>query len=267
MYLLYVAERQSRGATQACFTTFWLVWHKEFRTALRFRKKCQHAKCCRCMRFKEFLRTADSPQSRAQWAKHYGDHLLGTFRDRAKYYAERAQSQAFASGVPRGLPSELTACLILDGMDQAKFSVPRHLPASKEFRAERRPRLHTVGCIMHGFFQYGFLTDCTIRKDADLWIGVVVQCLEKLGTMCRERNLAPPGRLVIQADNASDNKSQFCFRFCMAVVASNTGFCKHIQEVVCEYLRSGHTHEDIGPPAHLVVTGLATGDQDTRRHK
>ena len=85
MFLLYQAERQSRSVPAAGFVTFWVVWRQEFRTALRFQTKSQHAKCNACTSFKEFRKKADSPQTRAAWAEHYSQHLVGSYPDRLHY--------------------------------------------------------------------------------------------------------------------------------------------------------------------------------------
>ena len=288
MFLLYRADRNARDEQPACFATFWSCWQQEYSAVLRFLKKSQHAKCNVCERYKAHLKRSTIPQDRLFWSKHYAGHLLAQYRDREEYYKERAWARhcaAEALGPWRLGPGTLTACLILDAMDQAKFACPRHLAGAKDLQAERRPRLHTIGLICHGHFQAapapdqqlgllraaalsgaimyiyvhiyiynlscppseaGFITDSTVRKDSDLWCEGVAQALQMLAKSCKEKNLPFPSRLVVQCDNASDNKCQHSFKVLMALVASNSGLAKGVTEVVASYLRSGHTHEDIG---------------------
>ena len=88
--------------------------------------------------------------------------------------------------------------------------------------------------------QAGFITDNTIRKDNNTWCEVLAQCLEMSSTSCQEKGLRWPAKLVVQCDNASDNRNQFNFLYAMALVAVG-----RFKEVRIQFLRAGHTHEDI----------------------
>ena len=167
MWLLYKSVRQEQKMTPACFTTFWSTWMANF-PHLRFRTKSQHHKCDTCEKYKAYLKGERAPETRLFWSRHYAAHLTAQYKDRLGYYSDRAEAKAYAtsgrSGYVAGAGSvpaagttdqsilEGVATLIIDGMDQAKFCCPRHLPAATELQGSR-PRLHVLGVICHGHFQ------------------------------------------------------------------------------------------------------------------
>ena len=62
--------------------------------------------------------------------------------------------------------------------------------------------------------------DPTIAKDANLWIELFMLSLQKLAKVCKKRNLAFPERIIVVADNASDNKNQDVFCFVSLLIAT-----------------------------------------------
>ena len=74
-----------------------------------------------------------------------------------------------------------------------------------------------------------------------MWCEVVAQSLQMLWESCKRKGLAWPRKLVLQCDNASDNRNQHNYLFAMALTATGC-----FREVRIQYLRAGHTHEDIG---------------------
>ena len=155
---------------------------------------------------------------RTYWINGYSAHLLSQFRDRQVYYHEREQSRLTSNGDLIGAAS--TATVIIDGMDQAKFACPRHLPDAKSLQDAMRPRLHVVGVRVAGFFNRGYICEPNIAKDGDLWIEIIYRVVEDLLLFCRSKGRILPSRLVIVSDNVGDNKSTYVFSFMAACIGS-----------------------------------------------
>eukprot|EP00435_Cladocopium_sp_Y103_P071755 s659_g38.t1 len=82
-------------------------------------------------------------RARAAQLDMFHAHLRAQYSDRILYWEKRAMSRLHGSAV----------CVIADGMDQMKYSLPR-TPSikSKEFSTFQRVKLHVACAICHGRF-------------------------------------------------------------------------------------------------------------------
>ena len=143
-----------------------------------FQEKSEFGKCATCVKYKELIKQALVLEVRLYWINGYTKHLTSQYADREDYYYERELSQQTAGGHLRGVAMS-TATIIIDGMDQAKFCCPRHLPEAKSLQDAVRPRLHVLGVRVAGFFKMGFIMNPTIPKDGDLWIELIYLVLQE----------------------------------------------------------------------------------------
>ena len=141
---------------------------------LKFRKKAgQHANCDICVQYKTDLKKMHNPTSRGLLIEEYNKHLLDQWLDReidfniASISAECAV--ALRSGQVLGnLSKRLSSCLLrVDGVDQAKFRVPRVTLKSHAFEKLLRPALHIQGAWCHGFGFHFAVADADCRKDTN----------------------------------------------------------------------------------------------------
>ena len=95
-------------------TLFRYVW-KNWSKCLRFRHRTQHAMCRSCFEFKAAIRHAKSIQAQAEAQFEYLEHLNHQYRDRLVYWQLRE----------RAIHNQDLICMIHDGMDRAKFRMPR----------------------------------------------------------------------------------------------------------------------------------------------
>jgi hypothetical protein len=210
--------------------TFWSTWRTHFGLVLHFRHKFQHTVCSVCVKHRLLL-TQLAHDSVAQNKQRllYSRHLRSQYADRQWYWDIRAQSRL----------RDRVICIIIDGMDQAKFSWPRH-PAfgSHEFDSFHRPRLHIVAALVHGYFVEVFCSHADLRKTGSS------TCEQLAGIFTRLKNMGvnlATYTVHVQLDNtASSNKNNTVLWFCAALVAAGL-----IQSVRVVFLRSGHSHEDI----------------------
>ena len=103
----------------------------------------------------------------------------------------------------------------------------------------RYVKTHLCGVLVHGV---GLYTDIWIDKHHKHDSNQVVTSIMNVVQDVRNRrgNILPP-KLHIQADNCGrENKNQYMFALCAALVVF-----KYFAEVHLSFLIVGHTHEDI----------------------
>ncbi len=90
-----------------------------------------------------------------------------------------------------------------DGMDRAKFTVPRNTTQAKRYQQLWRPQLHGTGAIIDGIADQFYLVDQDIAKTADLQLTLTCRALEVVHDTLRQRGVALPRMLRIVSDNAA----------------------------------------------------------------
>ena len=75
-----------------------------------------------------------------------------------------------------GLGQELK--MTIDGMDQAKFKVPRNTASSADLEPLWRPQLHVCGVIVHGHMECYFIMDSDRAKDSNMNCTVMSRVLD-----------------------------------------------------------------------------------------
>ena len=204
------------------------VWAADFR-AMRFRHTSSHAECTECVKHKSLIQSlAHHLLARRTQQELFYRHLEDQFKDRCTYWKMRSDS--------RSRPDCLT--IIVDGMDQAKCSLPRHpCLRAKLFDGFQRPKLHLSAAIAHGKLVALFLTESDMPKDANFCIECVCATLNlasKLMDLSRTD-------VVVQCDNTPrELKNGFFLRLCAALVSNKT-----VKSMGVSCLRTGHSHEDI----------------------
>lgn len=160
------------GQRAAALGTFWSTYRASWAAVLRSRKPGQHAKCDSCEQLKAAVRSAKLRSDARAFQADYDQRQREQFADRRTYYSARNVSENFFSclalsgytssarcpktsnqtsgsvfccllGIlgPAMFPRDTSdamlassaACLIIDGMDQAKFRIPRSAPGPTSF--------------------------------------------------------------------------------------------------------------------------------------
>ena len=197
---------------------------------MTFRPVSLHKECTQCVRHKSLIQgLGQHLHARAAAQKLYYAHLRAQFLDRHEYWAVRGRSRL------RG--NEIS--LIADGMDQGKFSVPRHPQIrAAAFDTWIRPKLHVSVCIAHGYHVIVGVSDADLKKDANTSIEMLCHSLTKLshsGVKLEE------SRINLQCDNTSrELKNNVCMRWAASLVSAGV-----LGSFTLSALRSGHSHEDI----------------------
>lgn len=195
----------------------------------------------------------------------YAAHLLSQWLDRQLYwrareascsFADIAANAAFACTLSSAAYHDSVLTLITDGMDQAKFKVPRwnslRVKALDKFP---RPAIHVTGCWAHGHALQLAVSMPDVAKDSNSNLEVVSRCVD---SVLVQRGYLPM-HLHIQVDNtARENKNQKVFRWCLALVQRGV-----FRTISLAFLRKGHTHEDIDGLFGQIAVTIAHATFDT----
>lgn len=125
--------------------------------------------------------------------------------------------------------------LAVDGMDQAKYKVPRvRCRQSKTFQKLWRPSLHVIGALAHSCGVWFYVSDEDLRKDAATQAEVISRTLDDI---LAHHNCLPHG-LALQMDNTCrEGKNQFLQAWMvLQVVLGN------FRWTLSSYLRVGRSH-------------------------
>jgi hypothetical protein len=128
-------------------------------------------------------------------------------------------------------------CIIIDGVDQAKFRIPRVLVKTHALDKLLRPALHLQGAWCHGFGYHLAVSDADMRKDTNNNVEVIARLLSHIAVSHRGLPLG----MHLQQDNTSrECKNSLILRFACKLVALGI-----FRWVTLAYLITGHTHENI----------------------
>ena len=229
------------GQRRCSFRLFWSVWKKDFDKLLAFRSHTMHSICPVCVKHKLLLKElVDDIHARVKQRMLYDRHLALQYLDRQQYWSLRASSRLQCK----------TICIILDGMDQAKFSWPRApFFSSHEFDSYHRPRLHIWGALVHGYGLFMTVSHADVFKGGSTTVDVLMIILDHLmqiGLDLRDYHIH------IQLDNTSgSNKNNTVLLWAGAMCAAGLlGSC------ALGFLRVGHTHEVPNPMFSMWMLAL-----------
>lgn len=204
------------GREAVSFGTFWKTWHREY-PHLRIRPASSHTQCTNCLWYKLMIRELSNHLcARQNQQDLLNKHLMAQYRDRQIYWALRGSSRL-------RLGCQVT--LILDGMDQCKFSYPRsRVTSSKDLSNMIRPRLQVTGSIVHGYCLVFVVSNHDHSKDSSASCEVVAHLLTRLQQMGVPLHSTD---INIQSDNTvREVKNNTLLRFLGACVSHRILACK-----------------------------------------
>ncbi|CAJ1450988.1 unnamed protein product, partial [Effrenium voratum] len=113
----YQALQSLLGARSVSYSTFIRCYNESWKDVLRFREKSMFTQCEVCQTLKAQLHSSIGLELKLGALKAHRTHLEDTFKDRSQLWQLQSLSEDGHSS------SVLT--IVLDGMDQSKFAVPR----------------------------------------------------------------------------------------------------------------------------------------------
>ena len=145
--------------------------------------------------------------------KLYRQHLLSQYADRCGLWSLKAASGDSFSGV---------LCIMTDGMDQAKFQLPRSPGLVSAYRTSKlvRPRLAIHGCWAFNVCLRVGVLDETHPHDSSTVLELLLQTIEDAVRIFKERGQKVPDTLVLVGDNTvRELKNQYVLSMCSNLTA------------------------------------------------
>jgi hypothetical protein len=259
LYWEYCAWTKNNSMPSASFKTF-LRAFGECAHVLTIRKTGSHAVCSTCTDFKQQLSKARFPEDRQSILEKYTAHVVGQWLDRQVYgnaMSVSLECRRLIDSGERMINLAMTVsqvCMAVDGMDQAKFKVPRILRQTKSLDSLIRPALHVQGAWAHGFGYHMAVMDADMKHDTNNNVEVISRMLEQI---FRTHKGLPLG-LHLQQDNTSrECKNQKILKWAVKLVSLGV-----FRWVTLNYLIVGHTHDNLDGTFGQITVRLATFEFD-----
>jgi hypothetical protein len=163
-------------------------------------------------------------------------HYQAQWEDRKVYWGLRARAKQDRD----------VLCVITDGMDKSKFSLPRwsmgRAPKDPVVEHVARPQLDVSAVIIHGWGTYVFLGDELLSSTASYKLDLVLRALDFAHARGQKNNIPWPADLSLHADNTvAEIKNSIAGRTMAALACAGYFRC-----IGHQHLRVGHSHEDVG---------------------
>lgn len=240
-YAFYKADVTTED--QVSRSTFDRCYNRSWNKHLILRSPSGGNKCSICLRLEEERSQASNDAERLQIDMQRQQHLDICKRDRAVNVRGNLKGAELKNFQP-GLRHQGFLKLMLDGMDQAKFSMPRarKLQGTSDYGKAWKANCHVVGCILWGIAEIYFLLPMDSAKDSSMQCTLVGRALDLakkfLHSISEELDLAD--NLVIAIDNtAREGKNQVFAQFC-AWMASQL-----FASVEVQFMQVSHTHNEL----------------------
>lgn len=243
-----VPEHRGKGAEEKlgqppCYNTFRARYKEVWRHYLKIRQPTEHAQCIFCFRMQRIIMDgSQSLEARREAAAAMQKHQRDQYTDRALYWNLRLASQVHGD----------VLVIIVDAMDKAKFAWPRWPweRKPKDLADLCRPRMDFTAVLAHGYCAGLFMSAETLSHGSDFCIDVLCRTIQHVQEICRRRGAPLPRHLVIQSDNTvAQAKNQWVCLWLSWLVAQG-----HFETATLNFLRVGHTHEDIDQFFSLIVS-------------
>ena len=134
--------------------------------------------------------------------------------------------------------------IMLDGMDQQKFSIPRarRLCGTSEYGKAWKTNVHLVGAVVWGVEEQYYIMPMDVPKDSSMQCTILAKALEETRKRLKmmDEALDLPAHLIVAIDNTPrEGKNQYFAQFC-AFLASYL-----FETVEVQYMQVSHTHNEL----------------------
>ena len=238
-YDLYTTTTDGQPVSYATFRRAWV--QGSWSGKLKFLPVGHHSSCSACAHFREWRRHCVTDGDRAKLEEARSVHIKRIMLDRAVCsrmddIARKSMQQRF-----QDMPQESRhGAMTIDGMDQAKFKVPRwkFAKVSKDLEGLWRPTLHVHGTIVHGSCETFFLCEPDLPKDANLQITCMARALQLAAVSSAKLGIPMPPNWRFDFDNTpAEGKHATCFTWYSWLIAEG-----RFTVIDAQSMEVGHTH-------------------------
>lgn len=183
--------------------------------------------------------------------KRRSDHFTLTMQDRAVNVRGNRLASKPSNFKDPGPESLLK--LMIDGMDQAKFLLPRPrgLLGTSSFSQAWRPSQHVTGLIAFGAIEAYYVMSPDCAKDSNMNSTLVAHTLDLLLGMGKQL----PQHLLIAADNTPrESKNSHFAQFCAFLTAKLFTSCE------VQFMQAGHTKNELDQRFSTVAAAINRAD-------
>jgi hypothetical protein len=240
----------SKSTFARCFRAYW-------RHAIMFRDRSHHSRCSLCSKYSRQRVLCMSAEDKEEVKAAHAAHVRSVLNDRATYM--RAQRLCEESCKPADQPEQVSKeesvlTISIDGMDQAKFRIPRNLDATKEFSTCWRPQQHMACCLVPGLLECQFLLGPDLPKDSCMEMTLLAHTLDLALERLQKVGRKLPAHLHVQADNTCrEMRNQHLAKWGSLLVAKGS----HSPETYT------HTHSPISQLGATSLNKEAAGQGDS----
>ena len=248
LYQCHNMEKESDGAL-ASIKSFRKTFTDKWDAMLGFRAVGQHDRCDTCVELTKIRREHPEAKERELAAKAYKQHLNRMFDDR-RLDARLTHLSELSVSTTSSISSVIH--IRIDGMDQAKFKVPRNMESSKLWSKAWRPTLHTVGVVVEGLLEIVLIMPADEKKGSNMEISCLSYALDLAHKELNSKGLRMPDHLSVTYDNTGrEGKNQFVCQWLAWLVL--TGKFRSTQDGQGE---KGHTHNKLDQRFSVISTIL-----------
>ena len=228
---------------QCSETTFKKGW-RSWKHYLPLKNAGQQSKCITCASLSEARAQATDAETRMELDQQKKEHLNVVMADR-RVNVRGNKMSADPAVWDKALNSEKVMKLMVDGMDQSKFALPRvaRLQGTSLLAKTWRPTVHVTGVVVWGLFELYVIMPPDCPKDSNMNSTIVGFALEKAAQILKEEGPEKgfPPNLILSLDNTPrEGKNSLFASFCSWLVSSEL-----FHSVQCEYLQVDHTHNEL----------------------
>jgi len=131
--------------------------------------------------------------------------------------------------------------IVMDGIDQAKFRLPRNTAGAADLEPLWRPALHVTGVIIHGHIEVYYIMDTDRPKDANMNCTVLMRSLDILQEQSfSDHQFAMPRDVEIQTDNTAREGVNQTF----AILNAYLNAADMFDQTLNARQTVGHTHNE-----------------------
>jgi hypothetical protein len=221
---------------------FLRIWRKGLGNVKCSKSKGSFAMCDICASCTGKMKNAANKVEYEEWKKKRDDHFTLQREQRRVYYQNRLKGQR--------QPTEVLS-MIIDAMDQKKTELPVMNRKKKKDSNMQFIKQKIMAVIAHGHGRYLYAAHPPLPTGANFTIECLWRTLMKLDDEHTGRGECLPKRLIVQMDNASDNKANAMLCFASHLVEGGV-----FEEVELNFLMVGHTHEDIDQMFSVISSRL-----------
>lgn len=242
----------------ASWSVFYKRWQEKWHLVFEFHHESAHSACDECCRYKQLMKgwltqlQSDVASAVLENMTGYQRHLSAVAADRSfinglRVAVSSCPDVAGASGSSeRSMRPSDYLLVIIDGMDQAKWRLPRfpELRIPKSAAHLQRPTVVVEAVWVVGHRLDFYLLDKDQHHDSNSIQECLAVSLERVAEFYRSQKSldSMPRTIILVADNTvREAKNQYLFKYWAIHVAKNRfDICLQL------HMRAGHTHDVLG---------------------